>query len=407
MTKCLICKTSIEPFLSLRKMPIANGFLHPDQFTGEYFYDLAIGFCSTCYMVQLINHVDREKMFHDQYAFFSSTSAHMAAHFKAFADEMKTRYLKGKADPFVAEIGSNDGIFLQHMSHGGIRHLGIEPSGNVAQVAREKGVHTISEFFDEQLAKKIRAKHGPADLFIGANVMCHIPYLHSVMAGIAHLLAEDGRLVFEDPYLGDIIEKTSYDQIYDEHAFYFSVSSMEYLVEQHGLRVVDAQPQSVHGGSMRYTIAHKGAVRVSDRVKNQKKKEKDLGLNRKETYNRFRRHVEASRERLTDLLGQLKQKGASVVGYGATSKSTTVLNYCRIGPDLLSCIYDTTPIKIGTYTPGMHIPVRDYKEFSDKYPDYAVLFAWNHKEEILKKEKQFSRQGGKFIVYISRVRVEN
>jgi len=404
MTDCLICGSAIETFMSFGQMPIANAFLLPKDFANEYFFELKGGHCPNCGMVQLMELVDREKMFNENYAFFSSTSARMAIHFKEFADLVMKDYLKGP-DPFVVEIGSNDGIMLQYFAQAGIRHLGIEPSANVAQVARDKGIYTISEFFDEDLARRIVAEHGQVDAFIGANVMCHIPYLHSVAAGIKLLLKPGGLLMFEDPYLGDILEKTSYDQIYDEHAFYFSVKSISYLFEQHGLEVVDVQPQNVHGGSMRYVIAHKGVRAVSPAVFAQREKEAELGLDQPETYIRLRQAIERSRDELMALLRDLKRQGKRIVGYGATSKSTTVTNYCGITPDLVEFISDTTPIKQGKYSPGAHIPVRPYEEFKARYPDYALLFAWNHAEEIMAKEQKFKEQGGKFIVYIPSVEV--
>jgi methylation protein EvaC len=235
--------------------------------------------------------------------------------------------------------------------------------------------------------------------------MCHIPYLHSVVAGICILLKPDGVVIFEDPYLGDIIEKTAYDQIYDEHAFYFSVSSISYLFAQHGLEVVDIIPQNVHGGSMRYVIAHQGTRPVSEAVKLQQAREEVMCLHRPEPFDGLRRAIESSRHDLVTLLRDLKRRGKRVVGYGATSKSTTVTNYCGIGPDLVEFISDTTPIKQGKYSPGTHIPVRPYQDFIAHYPDCALLFAWNHAEEIIAKEQRFIERGGKFIVYVPSVRV--
>ena len=404
MKKCLICESPIEPFMSFGKMPVANGFLSPDQFADEYFFELKVAFCSKCGMVQLTELVDREKMFHEEYAFFSSTSTRMALHFNEFSNIVMSNYL-GSPDPFVVEIGSNDGIMLQNFANAGIRHLGIEPSANVAQVAISKGIRTVCKFFDEDLAREIVSKNGQADAFIGANVMCHIPYLHSVAAGIKILLKPTGVLIFEDPYMGDIVEKISYDQIYDEHAFYFSVKSISYLFEQHGLEVVDVIPQSVHGGSMRYVICHKGARQVSAAVRKQIAKEETLGLHKPETYVHLRRNIEHSCGELMELLKDLKRQGKRVVGYGATSKSTTVTNYCGITPGLVEFISDTTPIKQGKFSPGVHIPVRPYQEFTANYPDYALLFAWNHAEEIMAKEQNFRQSGGKWIVYVPKVQV--
>jgi len=404
MSKCLICQNDIEPFVSFGKTPIANGFLLPEQFSDEYFFELSVSFCPQCAMVQLIEQPDQKQMFHENYAFFSSTSTRMAIHFKDFANHVMRDYLKS-SDPFVVEIGSNDGIMLRNFAEAGIRHLGIEPSANVAQVAIERGVNSISQFFDENLAREIVAEHGQADAFLGANVMCHIPYLHSVAAGIAVLLKPKGILMFEDPYLGDIVEKTSYDQIYDEHAFYFSLASISYLFEQHGMEVIDVEPQHVHGGSMRYVIAHQGAYSISSAVQGQREKESLLGLQSVETFAQLRGNIERSRENLITLLQSLRDQGKRVVGYAATSKSTTVTNYCGITSDLVEFISDTTPIKQGKYSPGTHIPVRPYEEFKAHYPDYALLFGWNHAEEIMAKEQAFTAAGGKWIVYVPQVQV--
>ena len=404
MSKCVICSAPIDDFLSFGRMPIANGFLTPEQFADEYFFELKVGFCPSCTMVQLTEHVDREKMFHEEYAFFSSTSARMAEHFKAFATRVTSAYL-GMPDPFVVEMGSNDGIMLGNFAAANIRHLGIEPSRNVADVARAKGINTVSEFFDETLASQIVAEHGQADAFLAANVMCHIPYLHSVVAGIKLLLKPQGVAVFEDPYMGDIVEKTSYDQIYDEHAVYFSVASVSTLFAQHDLEVVDVQPQPVHGGSMRYVIAHKGARAQAPSVARQRERERQLGLAERSTYDALARAIERSRGQLMELLLDCKRRGQRVVGYGATSKSTTVTNYCGITPDLVEFISDTTPIKQGKFSPGVHIPVRPHAEFARAYPPYALLFAWNHAEEIMAKEQAFTAEGGKWITYVPRVSV--
>lgn len=402
--KCLICQTEYELFMSFGRMPIANGFLSPEQFATEYFFELKVGFCQNCTVVQLAELVDREKMFHENYPFFSSTSVRMAQHFEEFAKHVQSDYLQS-TDPFVVEIGSNDGIMLRHFAREEISHLGIEPCSNVAQVAIDRGVRTVCKFFDEELAKEIVKDYGKADAFLGANVMCHIPYLHSVVAGIKILLKPDGIVMLEDPYLGDVIKKTSYDQIYDEHVFLFLVSSVSYLFEQHGMEVVDIEPQHTHGGSMRYVIAHKGVRTVSKNVFAQLEKEKVMGLHNPQTYDIFRKNCEHSRDELMALLVNFRNQGERVAGYAATSKSTTVINYCGITTDMIEFISDTTPIKQGKFSPGMHIPVRPYDEFLADNPDYALLFAWNHAEEIVQKEHKFKQSGGKWIVYVPKVEV--
>jgi len=385
-------------------MPIANGFLTPDEFPNEYFFDLAAAFCPTCLMVQLVEQPDRERMFHDHYAFFSSTSSGMARHFERFAQSVRARHLEAP-DPCVVEIGSNDGILLRHFAAAGIRHLGVEPSANVARRAEELGVRSISEFFDDRLADRIVAEMGRADVVLAANVLCHVPDLHSVARGVERLLAPNGALIFEDPYLGDIVARNAYDQIYDEHAWYFSVTSLTWLFERHGLEIVDVEPQPVHGGSMRYVVARKGARRPSEAVAAARAAEEKLGLGRVETFRAFARRIARSRDRLRDVLHQARAEGRRVVGYAATSKSTTVINYCGITPDLVEFISDTTPIKQGRYSPGMHIPVRQPREFEADYPAFALLFGWNHAAEILAKERAFTAAGGRWIVYVPEVTV--
>lgn len=401
-SKCMISGQSVTPFLYFGMMPIANGFLTPDQFANEPRFELEVGLCETSGMVQLTKFVPPEAMFHGDYAFFSSTSAHMAEHFRGFAAMVRERYVPGE-NPFVVEMGSNDGIMLRHFAAQGIPHLGIEPSANVAQKAVEHGVRTISEFFCKELGERIADEYGRADAFLGANVMCHIPTLHSVAAGIKKLLKPKGVLIFEDPYLGDIVEKTSYDQIYDEHSSYFSALSVDFWFNQHEMELIDLQPQTTHGGSMRYVIANKGARNKSPIVETIKAKERRLGLNRLETMADFARRVAASRESLRSVLSELNAQGKRVAGYGATSKSTTVLNYCGLGPTEVAFISDTTPTKIGKYSPGVHIPIRTPEEFHSANPDVALLFAWNHANEILAKEARLGKFGGKWLLYVPEV----
>lgn len=362
---CRVCSAETKPVISYGKMPLANAFLKPEQFDSEYFFELAVSYCPDCKMFQLIDQPDPEMMFHEEYAFFSGTSKAMGQHFENKAKSHMTEFLKDTDNAFVVELGSNDGIMLKHFANQGIKHLGIEPSGNVAEVARQNGVETIVEFFGEETAGNVVEKYGKADIISAANVMCHIPDLHSVGKGVDILLKDDGVFEFEDPYLGAMIEKTSYDQIYDEHVYIFSVNSVENAFAPYGLEVFHVTPLETHGGSMRYHLCRKGAHEVRESVTAQKKYEQDMGLDTFETYERFAEQCEQNKQDLVALLQDLKDKGKRVVGYAATSKSTTILNYCGIGPDLIECIYDTTPIKQGKFSPGMHIPVKSFEGFYD------------------------------------------
>ena len=211
--------------------------------------------------------------------------------------------------------------------------------------------------------------------------------------------------MFEDPYLGDMIAKTSYDQIYDEHVFIFSATAVAAAFGRHGFELIDVMPQVTHGGSMRYVLAPMGSHPISANVGSQLAGERAQGLDRPATYEQFRLNCEASRKALMETLEALRRQGKRVVGYGATSKSTTVTNYCGIGPRHIEFISDTTPIKQGKLSPGAHIPVRPYAAFAEDLPEYALLFAWNHAAEIREKEQAFKARGGKWITYVPRVEV--
>jgi methylation protein EvaC len=405
VSNCRACNSRIHAFMSFGRMPIANGFLTAKETSDEHFFELAPAFCASCGMLQIVEQPEPEKMFHGQYAFFSSTSRHMQTHFEGFANEVLAQPLAGRDDPFVVELGSNDGIMLRHFQRRGIRHLGVEPSVNVADVARQYGINTVSAFFNRELADEIVADRGRADAILAANVMCHIPDLAGVAAGAARLLKDDGVFIFEDPYLGDMIAKTSYDQIYDEHVFIFSANSVMRAFAMHGLELIEVMPQTTHGGSMRYTLAPKGSRAVLPSVGETLAREQAQGLDRAETYGRFKANCETSRDRLMEALEEMREEGKRVVGYGATSKSTTVTNYCGITPSHIEFISDTTPIKQGKLSPGAHIPIRPYEDFCRKYPDYALLFAWNHAVEIFEKEKAFTAAGGRWLVYVPEVKI--
>lgn len=390
--------------MSFGRMPIANAFLKPCQFDSEYFYELATASCAACGTFQIIDQPDPTQMFHEAYAFFTRTSRRMVAHFADYAQWVQTKFLDGR-DPLVVEIGCNDGAMLENFAKRGMRHLGIEPSANVAAEAARHSIRTEVAFFNAETARRVRDQEGPADAIIAANVICHIPDINEVGRGVAHLLANNGVFVFEEPYLGAMIEKGSYDQIYDEHVFIFSAGSVRNAFRPHGLELVDVLPQATHGGSMRYVLARKGTRAAMPAVEKAIARERELGLERAETYDRFRSRCEGSREALVDLIRGLHADGRRVVGYGATSKSTTVLNYCGLGPQDIEFISDTTPVKQNKYTPGTHIPVVRYETFLERYPDYAVLFAWNHEAEILEKENGYAAAGGKWIKFVPDVSI--
>jgi len=404
MVLCKICNQELESIISFGKMPISNRFVS-DINADEYFYDLAVGFCPGCFMVQLEQCVEPEMMFNKDYAYYSSTSKAMVKHFKKMAVEIADMIL-AKPNPLVVEIGCNDGIMLKHIAKQNISHLGIEPSANVAAIARKNGVNVIETFFSTESVGDILEKQGQADIICGANVMCHIENINSVFEGINILLKPDGVLFFEDPYLYDIIKKSAFDQLYDEHVYYYSGLSVSELTRKHGLQLVDMIPQSVHGGSMRYYIKKGQNNTVSPNVENYIRREKNLGLHTLSGYITFKNNVDKICSDFKKTLLEIKSQGHRIAAYGATSKSTTLLTYAQVGRDLIGYVSDTTPTKIGKYTPGTHIPVKSHEYFLSDQPPYTVLLAWNHKLEIFEKEKEYRKNGGKFITFFPEVTLE-
>ena len=404
MVHCRICGGSVDEFFDFGKQPVSDSFVTPQTAGSEFFFRLAAGICTDCTMVQLVEEVPREQMFHEEYPYRSAGSAVMHEHFAGYARELLGGELAGE-DPFVVEIGSNDGTMLKTIGKAGVRHLGVDPSAQVGEFAKEEGVRVRTDFFEERSAREIAAADGPADVIFSANTTSHIAYIDSVFRGVDALLADDGVFVIEDRYLGAIMRQNAFDQIYDEHFYLFSVTSVQAMAARFGFELVGAQPLSVHGGSMRYTIARPGRRPVAAAVTEHVESERAAGLARPETYHRFAQQVKESCAQLVELLTDLRAKGHSVVGYGATAKSATVINYCGIGPDLVPFICDSTPAKQGRLSPGTHIPVRPSEEFSRPYPDYALLFAWNHAEEIMAKEQEFRAAGGKWILYVPDVHI--
>lgn len=404
MSNCRVCAGPLTEFLDLGTQPISDAFPRPDETDGEFFFRLAVGRCGSCTMVQLMEEVPRERMFHRDYPYRSSGSAVMREHFENTARRLLATEATGP-DPFVVEIGCNDGAMLATVGEAGVRHLGVDPSQGVADEARAKGARVRTAFFEESTALDIATAEGRADVVYAANTLCHIPYLDSVFRGLDALLKPDGVFVFEDPYLGEIVERTSFDQIYDEHFYFFTARSVRNMARHHGFELVDVLRLPVHGGEVRYTLARLGTRVPRPAVAELLAEEESRSLADPATLERFAADVRRTRDELVALLTGLRAEGRRVVAYGATAKSATIANYCGIGPELVSSVYDTTPAKQGRLTPGSHIPVHPSEAFREPYPDYALLFAWNHAEEVMSKEQEFRAGGGKWILYTPTVRV--
>lgn len=401
---CRVCGGNVQEFVDLGRQTMANGFLRPEDIDSEYFFRLAVGMCELCTTVQLLEEVPQHLRYHDTYRYHASGSESHRKHFDQNARRFMESELTGP-DPFIVEIGCNDGVMLATIAQAGVRHLGVEPAGNVAELAKTKGVRVLNEFFNLTTALAIRAEHGRADVIFGANTICHIADIESLFLGVEALLAPDGVFVFEEPYFGTIVGRTAFDQIYDEHIFYFTVRSVQAMADRFGLELVDVERIPMHGGEIRYTLARPSRRTPTPAVGDLLAEERTRRLAEPETFERFGNDVKRVRGDLVALLQEIRADGRRVVGYGAPGKSTTVTNYCGIGPDLVPFICDSTPSKQGHLVSGSHIPVRPPEAFSQDYPDFALLFAWNHADEIMTKEKSFRDAGGRWILYIPDVHI--
>tara|TARA_B100000287_G_scaffold346312_1_gene333886 strand:+ start:576 stop:1784 length:1209 start_codon:yes stop_codon:yes gene_type:complete len=397
--KCNITNKNVEEIMSFGKMPIANGFLHEEDKSKEYFYEMTVGLSPEIGLFQLTNFPKVEMMFHDEYPFFTNSSNYMKKHFKEYAEWILKEFIDNNADKIV-EIGCNDGTMLQNFKDENIDSLGIDPSGNVAKIANDKGLNIINDFFSENLSNTLDKFKSKTKVICAANVICHIPDLDDLIKGIDKLLSKKGVFIFEEPYLGAMINNVSYDQIYDEHIYIFSAISVEKIFNLYDFELIDLYPQITHGGSMRYVLARKNEYTKSLKVNKILDEELKKGFLDIDLYMKFKKNCLRSKERLNDLIDHSIKKNHRVGGYAATSKSTTILNFCSINKNKIECIYDTTPEKIGKLSPGTHIPIIDSNEFKVNPPETCLLFGWNHKKEILEKEKKFEMMGGKWISHI-------
>tara|TARA_R100000664_G_C2760104_1_gene150796 strand:- start:6501 stop:7724 length:1224 start_codon:yes stop_codon:yes gene_type:complete len=387
-------------FLDLGKQPIANDFIPGEEYESErYSFDLGVVYDDETHLVSLSEFVPPEKMFNENYVYHSSYSQTMRDHFKNLADTCSERF-----NPLtVLEIGSNDGVFLNHW--GNDYTIGVEPCSNFAEITEELGYKTYPKFWNTELSNEIKESfENGFDLISASNCICHIQDLDDCFTAVHNLLSDRGVFVFEDPSLIETMKRNSYDQFYDEHAHIFSVTALEKLLERNGLFLFDVEPLSVHGGSNRI-FASKTETEKTDRMKEILKDESDYGLDKLSTYEEFAKRVEKSKEDLFNILKQFNERGYKVISYGATSKSTTVFNYCGIDDYLIQYITDTTEDKQGKYSPGVKLPVVSPEEGFDDEVDVAFLGAWNFEKEIREKESDYEKSGGLWITHVPEVRV--
>ena len=405
-TTCRLCHSSdLHPFLALGETPPAGGFLLPGNVPSERKYPLTLSFCRNCHEVQILETVNPQILFKD-YRYLASSTATLSRHFQDYAKEITGRFLKPGA--LVVEIGCNDGVLLKPLHEYSVRAVGVEPAENIAAVARSRGCHVYNDFFDLGLARVIRNEQGASDAISANNVFAHIDDLHGVMDGIDHLLAPHGVFLFEVQCLFDLLDGCQYDMIYHEHLMYHSVHALKKFFALFGMHIFDVIRVSTHCGSIRVHVqrnSNPSPQPIEKRLQIYLSEEKSRGFDLEKTFDNFGTLVREKSARLHHLVKTLNAEGKRVVGYGASGRASVHVNMSYLTPDILSYVVDNSPERIGRVMPGTHNPIVTADVFREDPPDYAVVFAYNYLEEIMRKEVTFTERGGKWIVPLPEPRI--
>jgi SAM-dependent methyltransferase len=399
---CRFCGAGLErTFVDLGMSPLCETYPSEAELgQGEMFYPLHTFVCEKCFLVQLEEFACPEKIFGD-YPYFSSYSDSWLKHCEAYTSKMAKRFnLTGQS--FVVEVASNDGYLLQYFIKKGIPVLGTEPAANVARVAEEKGVPTLTRFFGTQLALELAGKGKTADLVIGNNVLAQVPNLNDFVEGLKLLLKPRGVLTLEFPHLLRLMERNEFDTIYHEHFSYFSILSTVAILRAHGLRAFDVEEIPTHGGSLRvYACRMEDTTHVMQpSVEALIELEKRSRLDSVAGYDDFAQQVKQTKLAFLDFLVLAARQGKSVVGYGAPGKSATLLHYCGVGKDLIQYTVDRSPHKQYRFLPGTHIPIYHPDRIRETKPNYIIILPWNLKDEIVEQLKFIREWGGQFVVPI-------
>ena len=406
VTNCRMCGgVRLRQFIDLGFTPPADAFLRADQLQQpETHYPLQVCQCQECGLAQLTHVVSPEVLYRHDYPYESSITKAGHAHWKEFADAVCSRLALGERD-LVIDVGSNVGVLLECFRNNGARVLGIDPASNIVRLAEKRGIETWDEFFGPHIVERVLNEKGKAAVITATNVFAHVDKLRDFMAAVVALLTDKGIFIVEAPHFGHLLGSLEYDTIYHEHLSYLSLRPLQAFFRQCGMEVFDVQERDIHGGSFRVLAARPGRYPIAAAVDAMLAWETEAGMYDASLLDAFASKVSAHRSELVRLLHSLKSQGKRIAGVSAPAKGMTLLNYCRIGPELLDFVTEKSKLKIGRFTPGTHIPVLADDALIRNKTDYALLLAWNFAEEIMGNLQEFSRQGGKFIVPVPNPRV--
>lgn len=405
-TTCRMCGAGrLERYLDLGHMPPADQFLRFDQLVEPTIhYPLEVYLCLDCGLSQLGYVVSPEILYQDEYPYEASTTRAGQQHFRAFAASVAGRFGLGEED-LAVDIGSNVGVLLAGFAAEGLRVLGIDPAANIAAIAVERGIPTIADLFTQTVVERVVAEHGRASVVTATNVFAHVDDLDELMLALDVLLTDDGVFVVEAPWHANLLHRLEYDTIYHEHLSYLAIRPLEPFFERFGMRLFDVQEVDIHGGSIRIFI-DRGRRPVERLTLDARvRREEQVGSYDVERLGDFARRVRGNRSELRALLHDLRGDGKRIVAVSAPAKGMTLLNYCRLGTDTLEYVTEKSPLKIGRFTPGMHLPVVGDDELLATRPDFALLLAWNFADEIIDNLRAYREGGGHFIVPIPTPRI--
>ncbi len=402
---CRLCGSQqISTVFHLTPTPPEDRFVSKEQLhVPQEVYLLDLALCEDCGYVHLPYVLSPEISYPD-YIYITKVTLGLRNHYQEYADEILAM-MQPVNGSLVVDLGSNDGSMLEAFKKRGMKVLGVEPAQAIGKAANDAGIPTIVEFFNDRVTEHIIRKHGKASIVTANYMYANIDDLVAFTNNIKKLLTEDGVFVVQTGYHPEQMKIKMFDYIYHEHFSYFTLKVLRYLFARCGLELIDAQKTPAKGGSIRVVAQLAGAMRpVSERVAEIIREEETAGMERTDPYFEFAAEIERVKSEISDLLHKFKAEGKRIVGYGA-SHSTTTLTYHFGLAQFMEYLIDDNPIKNGLYSPGYHLPVYLSEKLYEDKPDYVIVLAWQYQEPIITRNKQFSGQGGTFIVPLPEIRV--